>query len=72
MREHTKQSYSRMQKLLFLPSADEFVLCARNYIFFKFRHYKVKVKVLQNAKKLKKANISINESFPPETLAYRK
>ena len=41
-------------------------------IFCKFHNYKDKVKVLQNAKNLKGTNISINEDFSQETLAYRK
>ena len=41
-------------------------------IFRKFHNYKDKVKVLQNANKLKETNISINEDFSQETLAYRK
>ena len=41
-------------------------------LFCKFHNYKDKVKVLQNALKLKWNNISINEHFSQETLAYRK
>ena len=37
-----------------------------------FHNYKDKVKVLQNTKKLRRTNISINENFSQEILAYRK
>ena len=36
----------------------------------KFHNYKGKVKVLQNANKLKRTNISTNQDFSQETLAY--
>ena len=41
-------------------------------IFCKFHNYKDKIKVLQNARKLKGTNISINKDFSQETLEYRK
>ena len=41
-------------------------------IFCKFHNCKDKVKLLQNAEKLKWTNISINENFSQETLAYTK
>ena len=41
-------------------------------IFCKFHDYKGKNKALQNAKKLMGTNISINEDFSLEILAYRK
>ena len=36
----------------------------------KFHNYKGKVKVLQNANKLKRTNISTNQDFSQETLVY--
>ena len=41
-------------------------------IFCTFHDYKGKVKILQNAKKLKRINICINKSFSQKTLAYKK
>ena len=41
-------------------------------ILFKFYNYKDEVKVVQNEKKLKGTNVSINEDFILEPLAYRK
>ena len=41
-------------------------------MFRQFHNFKDKVKVLQNAKKLKGSNISINERFNQKKLAYGK
>ena len=41
-------------------------------MFRQFHNFKDKVKVLQNAKKLKGSNISINERFSLKKLAYGK